>query len=130
MNRPYTETKTNENLPRIVTSRLIKLRKDYDSRGYSGLIDLDVQTRNPRSILAIAKTIARVEGVESVNEDHVRSALAQFVDSREDVFEAWAESKRDFAGSQVSPRKKLQRIGRTAERIYTYIGNNPGSSSC
>ena len=117
-NRPYVDEMVDANLTRMVTPRLVRLRRDYDSRGYGGLIDLDTFTGNPRSILSIAKTIARAEGSESVKEDHVDHALAQFVDSREDVFEAWAEMGQDLSHSQVSPRKKLQRIGHTAERVY------------
>jgi hypothetical protein len=127
INHPHIENTQNENLAGIVTRRLIKLRRDYDSRGYSGLVNLDAFSGSPRSVLAIAKAIARGDGSDTVGESHVRYALAEFVNSREDLFETWAELGKDFSAGQVSPRIRLQGIGKTAERLYAYLSRNPNS---
>ncbi|MGP8125138.1 MAG: hypothetical protein ACLQEQ_04615 [Nitrososphaerales archaeon] len=128
INHPHIENTQNESFAGIITRRLIKLRRDYDSRGYSGLVSLDTSSGSPRSVLAIAKAIARGDGTDTVSESHVRHALAEFVDSREDLFETWAELGKDFSAGQVSPRIRLQKMGKTAERLYVYLSRNPNSS--
>jgi len=128
INHPHIENAQNESLASIITRRLIKLRRDYDSRGYSGLVSLDASSGSPRSVLAIGKAIASGEGSDTVNESHVRHALTEFVNSREDLFEAWAELGKDFSVGQVSAKIRLQHIGKTAERLYTYLSRNPNSS--
>ncbi len=127
-NYPFIDSRVDENLARLLTPRLVKLRRDYDSRGYGGLVNLDMSMGNPRSILSIAKTIARSEGGESVTEEHVNQAVTLFADSREDIFEAWSETERDFGFGQLSYRKEVQKTGKTGERIVTFLIKHPDAT--
>ncbi len=127
INHPRTESSQSENFSGTIIRRLTKLRREYDPLGYGGLVDLDVVTGSPRSVLAIARALARGDGSEKVKEDHVRNALTEFVNSREDLFEVWSENGRDFGG-HVAPRVMLQGLGKTAERLYAYLRRNPDSS--
>jgi hypothetical protein len=128
INHPFIENTQNENFVGIINRRLIKLRKDYDSRGYGGLISLDAFSGSPRSIMAIAKSIARAEGSDIVTEDQIGIALSEFVNAREDLFEVWTGLGKDFSAGQVSPRTRLRQIGKTAERLNEYLVKNPNSS--
>jgi len=56
--RPYTEPSVEDNLLALVQPRLTRFGRSYDRQGYSGLIDLDVRSGSPRSIMAIAKSMA------------------------------------------------------------------------
>ncbi len=125
---PYTDRSVEDGILELVRPRLVKLRKDYDNLGYDGLIDMDVLSGSPRSILAIAKSIARLEGEDTVGADHVRLALEQFVDARVDVFEAWAERDVSYNPEHLSTEMKVKLIGKTAERVYRYLSNHPDSS--
>lgn len=124
-NYPFIDSKVDENLARLVTPRLVKLRKEYDSRGYGGLINLDMSTGNPKSILSIAKTIARSDGSDCVTVEHVNQAVTLFADSREDVFDVWSETGKDFGSGQLSYRKEVQKTGKTGERIVTFLIEHP-----
>lgn len=127
INHPRVENSQTESFSRMIIRRLIKLRREYDPLGYGGLIDPDMETGSPRSVLAMARALARGDGSDKVSEDHVRNALAEFVNSREDLFEVWSEQGKDF-GSHVAPRAMLRSLGKTAERLYTYLSRNPDSS--
>jgi hypothetical protein len=128
MNHPITISTQIENFISVIIRRLIKLRKEYDYLGYAGLVNLDATIGSPRSVLSIAKGIARSEGMDVVNEVHVNHALSEFVNSHEEVFDAWAELGKDYHSSQTSPRVKLLRIGKTAERLHAYLVAHPNSS--
>jgi hypothetical protein len=126
--RPFTDRDVENNLLQLVQPRLNKLRKNYDNLGYSGLVDLDVRSGSPRSIIAIAKSMARTHGTERIDADIVGLALSEFVNSREDMFEAWAERGLDYGNLTISTEKKLKMIGRTAERIYVFVREHPSVS--
>jgi DNA replicative helicase MCM subunit Mcm2 (Cdc46/Mcm family) len=78
-------------------------------------------------VLAIAKSIARLEGDDVVRANHVRLALEQFVDARKDVFDAWDERSISYNPEHLSVEAKVKRIGKTAERIYRYLVEEPNS---
>ena len=124
---PHSDRAVEDGILELVKPRLVKLRKDYDYLGYDGLVDLDIRSGSPRSVLAIAKSIARLEGEDVVGADHVRSALEQFVEARKDVFEAWAERGVNYNPEHMSTETKVKLIGKTAERIYRYLVENPNS---
>jgi hypothetical protein len=126
--RPFTEPAVEDGLLGLVQSRLVRLRRDYDSLGYSGLIDLDVRSGSPRSIMAIAKSIARSKGIEKVDSELIANALDEFVDSREEIFDVWSELGLSYGDAQISTQKRLARIGRTAERIYAFVREHPRST--
>ena len=69
----------------MIIRRLTKLRKEYDPLGYGGLVDPDMVTGSPRSVLAIASAIARGDGNDKVSEEHVRHALIGVANSREET---------------------------------------------
>ena len=124
---PHGEREMEDNLLQLVRPRLMKLRREYDHLGYSGLVDLDVQTGSPRLILGIAKSLARVEGMQQVSADEVGNALEQFVGAREEIFDAWAERGHDYDVEHTSPELKLRSIGKTAQRIYRFLVDHPDS---
>ena len=127
INHPRVENSQSEDFGGMIIRRLVKLRHEYDPLGYGGLGDRDMVTGSPRSILAIARAWARGDGSDKVGEDHVRNALTEFVNSREDLFEVWSEHGKDFGG-HVAPKAILRGLGKTAERLYAYLSRNPGSS--
>ena len=127
INHPRVENSQSEDFNGMIIRRLVRLRNEYDPLGYGGLVDLDMVTGSPRSVLAIARALARGDGSDKVGEDHVRNAVTEFVNSREDLFEVWREHGKDF-GSHVSPKATLQGLGKTAERLYAYLSRNPDSS--
>ncbi|MGA2877226.1 MAG: hypothetical protein ABSE82_17045, partial [Nitrososphaerales archaeon] len=126
--RPYTEPSVEDNLLSLVQSKLIRLRRDYDTQGFSGLIDLNVRSGSPRSIMSIAKSKARATGAERVDSNLIGDALDEFVRSRQEIFDIWSEAGLDYGDSQISTQKKLARIGRTAMRIYAFVRENPNST--
>lgn len=126
-NHPQIANAQIENFGGIITRRLLKLRKEYDPLGYGGLVDLDAATGSPRSVQAIARAIARGDGSDKVGDEHIRHALTEFVNSREDLFEVWNENGKDF-GAHVTPMVTLRSLGKTAERIYAFLTRNPGAS--
>ena len=126
--RPYTVSSVEDNLLALVQPRLTRFSRSYDQQGYSGLIDLDVRSGSPRSIVAIAKSMARTAGIEKVSSELVRDAVDQFIRSREEIFTVWSELGLDFGDAQLSTQKKLARIGRTAKRIYAFVRENPNST--
>jgi hypothetical protein len=124
---PYAERGVEDNLLQLVQSRLVKMRNEYDPLGYEGLVDLDVQTGSPRLILGIAKSLARVEGLQQVSPDEVRNALEQFVDAREEIVDSWIESGYDYDPEHMSVELKLRTVGKTAQKIYRFLQEHPGS---
>ena len=128
MNHPLAPSAQVDSLASTINRRLTKLRKEYDYLGYGGLVSLDASVGSPISIWSIAKGIARAEGKSTVNETHVDHALSEFVNSREEVFDAWAERGKDYSTSQISPKVRLLRIGKTAQRLYAYLTTHPNSS--
>jgi len=126
---PHAEREVEDGLLQLVQSRLVKLRREYDDLGYSGLVDLDVQTGSPRMILGIAKSLARVEGVQRVSRDEVGNALEQFVDAREEIFDSWAEGGYERDVERMSPELKLRSIGRTAQKIHRFLVDHPDSAT-
>ena len=127
INHPRVENSQSPSYADTIIKRLTKLRREYDPLGYGGLVDLDSVTGSPRSVMAVARAIARGDGSATVIEDHVQHALTEFVNSREDLFEVWSENRKDFGG-RVAPRVQLHGLGKTAERLYAYIGRHPDSS--
>ena len=127
INHPRVENSQNQTYAGLIIRGLAKLRREYDPLGYGGLVDLDSVTGSPRSVMAAARAIARGDGSDAVTEDHVQHALTEFVNSREDLFEVWSENGKDFGG-RVAPRAQLHGLGKTAERLYAYIGRHPDSS--
>lgn len=124
---PYAERNIEDNLLELVKSRLVKLRKEYDHLGYEGIVDLDVRTGSPRLILGIAKSLARVEGLQEVSTDQIRNAVEQFVDTREEIFDVWAERGYDYNPEHMSTELKLRSIGKTAEKIYRFLIDHPNT---
>ena len=124
---PYAERAVEDNLLQLVQSRLVKLRKEYDPLGYEGVVDLDVQSGSPRLILGIAKSLARVEGLQQVSPDEVGNALEQFIDAREEIVDSWVESGYDHNPEHMSTELKLRTIGKTAQKIYRFLQEHPGS---
>jgi hypothetical protein len=94
--RPYADKEVEDELLELVRHGLEKLRREYDSLGYNGLVNLDVRSGSPRSILAIAKSMARAYGTEKVDADLVRNAQTEYINSREDLFDVWAEMGLDW----------------------------------
>jgi hypothetical protein len=127
-NYPFVESQVDEKLDRLIMPRLLKLRRDYDSRGYGGLVDLDTDTGNPQSILSIAKTMARGEGSEGITEEHVAEAVTLFADAREDVLETWSKTDRGLSSGRRSYRMEVQKTGKTGERIVNFLINHPNST--
>lgn len=126
--RPYAEPSVEDGLLALTRSKLTRLRRDYDGLGYSGIVDLDVRGGSPRSIMAIAKSIARAKGTERVSAELIENASDEFVNSREEIFEIWSDLGLDFGDTQLSTQKKLAKIGKTAERIYVFVREHPGST--
>ena len=127
MNRPRIESNDSDNYLGMINRRLLKLRREYDPQGFGGLVSFDSAVGSPPSILSIARALARAHGTDTVKEEHIRSALSEFVRAREDVFQVWAELGRTFGGS-VPIRVKVQRIGPSAGKIYSYLLRRPNSS--
>ena len=127
INHPVPEDSQRDTFIGIISRGLAKLRREYDPLGFGGLVDLDVVTGSPPSVLAIARALARGDGSDTVGEDHIRSALAEFINSREELFDVWKENGKDF-GSHAPPMVRLQALGRTALRLHTYLVRNPDSS--
>ncbi len=127
-NYPSVESRVDDKLNRLIMPRLLKLRRDYDSRGYGGLVDLDTDTGNPQSILSIAKTLARGEGSESITEEYIAEAVTLFADSREDVLEAWSKANRNLNSGRRPYRMEVQKTGKTGERIVNFLINHPNST--
>ena len=76
INHPRIENSQAENFGGMIIRRLTKLRKEYDPLGYGGLVDPDMVTGSPRSVLAIARAIARGDGNDKVSEERVRHSLS------------------------------------------------------
>lgn len=83
---PYTPNRMD-----LVLSRLVRLSHDYDERGYSGIVDFNVSSGSPGSILAIAKAFARTAGSPKVTAEHVKASVR-------------SRSKRSFRREPIFPR--------------------------
>ena len=124
---PFTDQYVDENLMSLVLSGLVKLSRDYDERGYSGIVDFNATSGSPSSILAIAKAFARIAGSPKVTADHVRNAEEVWVDAREELFDAWTERNYDYDPEHLSTEMKLREIGKAAQKIHRYLVDHPHS---
>jgi hypothetical protein len=124
---PYAEREVEDNLLQLVQGELIKLRKEHDPNGYDDLVNLDVRTGSPRMILGIAKSLARVSGIQAVSTGEIQSALEQFVETRHELADSWIERGYDHNMEHMSTELKLRSIGRSATQIYRFLVEHPGS---
>ncbi len=126
MNSPHLSPDVDENLERLVKSQLGQLKRRYDPDGYGGMIDFDIETGSPRSIIHIAKSLARAGGRDTVDRSVFEEALSQFRDSRKHVFSAWED--RNYKSAVKSVEVKLAYMGKSATKIYRFIKENPSLS--
>jgi hypothetical protein len=127
MNRPRIESNQSDSFLEVINRGLLRLQHDYDSQGFGGLVNFDSSTGSARSVESIARAMARAEGTDVVKEEHVRDALAEFIQAREVMFDMWAEKGKSF-GPGVPPEVKAQKIGPFAAKLYRYIRRHPKSS--
>lgn len=124
-NQPVVSLENEEKFEKMVKKRLVKLKHEYDSEGYSGLIDLNIDYGSPRSILHISKAFTRASGSEVVSTMYLREAIDEFIESRKYMFEIWEEAGIRY--KNPTDEQKLKYLGKVCQRIYQYILNNPFS---
>jgi len=127
MNMPATSPSIGDDLLKLVKNPLSKMKRTYDPNGYGGLIDPDVQYGTPRDILHIAKALARAAGSDTVDLIHLHEAIDKFREVREATFDAWED--RDITYGFHTVDEKLGNLGKTSKKIYTYLMDNPNSST-
>jgi len=122
-NQPVVSLEREEEFEKMTKKRLLKLKHEYDSEGYSGLIDLNIDYGSPRSILHVAKAYARAGGSEDVSKIFLREAIDEFIESRKNLFEIWNETGIRYKNPTME--QKIKYLGKVSQRIYQYILNNP-----
>ncbi|MDG7009352.1 MAG: hypothetical protein JRM71_00935 [Nitrososphaerota archaeon] len=127
MNRPRIENNRSDAYLGIINRGLLRLQREYDSQGFSGLVSFDSVYGSARSVESIARAMARIDGSDIVKEEHARDALDEFVNAREAMFDMWAEKGKTF-GPGVPPEVRAQKIGPSATKLYRYIRRHPKSS--
>jgi len=125
LNRPVLDLYASENAYKIVVNELVKLRREYDSEGYSGLIDLDTDYGTPRAIVHLAKALARADGKTVVNVAMIREALRYFIESRRSIFELWED--KDIRFMDESSEQKSKYLSPTAKKLLRFILDHPNS---
>ncbi len=123
MNTPAISTEIGDDLFKLVKNPLGKLRREYDSLGYGGLIDMDVQYGTPRNILHIAWSLARVDGSDNVGLEYLDEALEKFKEPIVSTFNSWEDRDIDFGHPSVET--KLRNKSPASRKIYSFIRDNP-----
>ncbi|GEM_PF-6438899 len=125
LNRPVLDTDASENGYKKIVNTLVKLRREYDSDGYAGLIDLDTEYGTPRAIVHLAKALARADGRTVVDDTMIGEALRYFLESRRSVFELWND--RNIRFPNKSREQKARYLSPSAKRILRFILDRPNS---
>jgi len=125
MNNPFESDDVDTNLLEYVKGPLGRLRRRYDRDGFGGFIDFDVRSGTPRSILHMARAIARAGGSSKVGRMHLDEALTQFEDTYEYVFSGWRDRGIEYSDARLDAR--LQHLDAASKRILEYVRRNPSS---
>lgn len=126
MNTPAISTIIGDDLFRIVKNPLGKIKREFDPKGYGGLIDMDVLYGTPRNILHIAWSLARISGSDDVGLEHLHEALEKYKEAVISTFNEWDD--RDIVFGHTNAEAKLGKMSPSSRKMYSFIRDHPNTS--